>query len=412
MTRLERMIVDVVDPRQQEMRDLPASFRIAAMALSRVKAGRLDFHFPDGRTFRFSGEAAGPVAEVMVNDPTFARAALAKGDIGFAEAYMDGRIDTPDMALVLEFFTRNFDQMREVTAGGALTRMVNNVRHALRANSRKGSKRNILAHYDLGNSFYEEWLDPTMTYSSGIYESDDDSLEQSQVNKYRSMTDMLALQPGQRVLEIGGGWGGFAEYAARNHDVEVDSITISDAQFEFASQRIAKAGLSDRVHVRLCDYRDLQDRYDAVASIEMFEAVGEKYWPTYFSKIHEVLKPGGRAALQIITIDDEVFERYRKRMDFIQAYIFPGGMLPSVSRLKDEIASAGLAYETSRMFGIDYARTLASWKVRFDDAWESIRKMGFDERFRRLWLYYLAYCEAGFRTGRIDVGQFVMTRPR
>ena len=411
MTRLERMIVDVAGPGQPELRDLPASFRIAAMALSRADVGRLDITFPDGRTFRFSGKSPGPQAEILVNDPTFARAALAKGDIGFAEAYMDQRIDTPDMALVLEFFTRNFELMLEVTAGGALTRLINNIRHALRSNSRKGSKRNILAHYDLGNDFYRKWLDRTMTYSSGIFETGEETLEQSQINKYRSMAELLKIQPGQRVLEIGGGWGGFAEYAASTYGAEVDSVTISDAQFAFATDRIEQAGLTDKAKVKLCDYRDLTGQYDAVASIEMFEAVGEKYWPTYFSKIRDVLKPGGRAALQIITIDDAIFESYRKRMDFIQAYIFPGGMLPSIKRLKEEVAEAGLIYKSNRMFGISYAETLAKWKVRFDGAWDDIRNTEFDERFRRLWLYYLAYCEAGFRTGRIDVGQFVMTRP-
>lgn len=412
MTRLERMIVRVEGPGQAELRNLPASFRVAAMVLARAEFGRLDVTFPDGRAFRFEGNDIGPRAEILVNDPTFARAALTKGDIGFAEAYMDGRIDTPDMALVLEFFTRNFDRMREVTAGGLLTKIVNNIRHALRANSRKGSKRNILAHYDLGNEFYREWLDPTMTYSSGIFDDKHTGLEQSQTNKYRSLAERLRLRPGQRVLEIGGGWGGFAEYAASNHGVSVDSVTISDAQFAFATKRIASAGLEKQVDVKLCDYRDLDGKYDAVASIEMFEAVGEKYWPVYFSKIRDVLKPGGRAGLQIITIDDKLFESYRKRMDFIQAYIFPGGMLPSIRRLKEEVASAGLKFESDRMFGLSYAETLARWKVRFDDAWDRIRDMGFDERFRRLWIYYLAYCEAGFRSGRIDVGQFVMTRPR
>ena len=411
MTRLERMIVEVDRPAQTELRNLPASFRIAAMVLMRARYGCLDITFPDGRTFRFRGTEPGPEAEILVNDKTFAKAALTKGDIGFAEAYMDGRIDTGDMALVLEFFTRNFDHMREVTAGGALTKFINNIRHAMRANSRKGSKRNILAHYDLGNEFYSAWLDPTMTYSSGIFDGDGDDLQTSQINKYALLANRLKLQPGQRVLEIGGGWGGFAEYAAKHHGVSVDSITISDAQYEFATKRIGRAGLDDRVQVKLCDYRDLRGSYDAVASIEMFEAVGEKYWPVYFNKIRDVLKPGGHANLQIITIDDRLFESYRKRMDFIQDYIFPGGMLPSIPRLKAEISGAGLRYESERMFGLSYAETLARWKVRFDDAWEKIREMGFDERFRRLWIYYLAYCEAGFRSGRIDVGQFLMSRP-
>jgi cyclopropane-fatty-acyl-phospholipid synthase len=281
----------------------------------------------------------------------------------------------------------------------------------LRANTKKGSRRNILAHYDLGNDFYARWLDPTMTYSSALYTSVDQNLENAQLAKYRSIARNLNLKPGDHVLEIGSGWGGFAEVAAKEYSARVTSITISDAQHAYATKRIADAGLSSQVEIVLRDYRDVRGQFDAVASIEMFEAVGEEYWPSYFGKIAEVLKPGGRAALQIITIDDDYFDLYRKRADFIQHYIFPGGMLPSERRLRQETAAVGLGFEVDAMFGKSYARTLGEWAKRFELAWDDIKGGKFNESFRRLWLYYLAYCEAGFRTGRIDVGQFVLTKP-
>ncbi len=411
MTRLERMVVTLGPANLASLNGLPASFKVAALILLRLKRGRLDVTFPDGRTFRFQGTEPGPEAEIIVTDPTFAGAVLAKGDIGFAEAYMDQRIDVPELAKVLEYFTANFESASQLAVGGRFTRLFNNLRHKLRGNSKKGSKRNILAHYDLGNDFYSAWLDRTMTYSSAIMETPDQDMAEAQLAKYRSMARNIGLKPGMRVLEIGSGWGGFAEVAAGEFGAEVDSVTISDAQHAFATKRMHQAGLDRQVDIQMRDYRDITGQYDAVVSIEMFEAVGEKYWPQYFGKIAEVLKPGGKAALQIITIDDGLFESYRKRMDFIQAYIFPGGMLPSVERLAEETTRAGLDFEVDQMFGLSYAQTLAWWMERFDRAWPRIEAMGFDERFRRLWRYYLAYCEAGFRTGRIDVGQFVLTRP-
>jgi cyclopropane-fatty-acyl-phospholipid synthase len=320
-------------------------------------------------------------------------------------------VDTPDLPLLLEYFNANWENIGPFGLGGAIARFLGNFRHMLRANTKKGSKRNILAHYDLGNDFYASWLDPTMTYSSALFASPEQTLEEGQMAKYRSIARNLQLKPGEHVLEIGSGWGGFAEVAAKEYGARVTSITISNAQHSLATQRIAAAGLTDKVKIVMSDYRDVKGQFDAVASIEMFEAVGEEYWPSYFSKIAEVLKPGRRAALQIITIADEHFEEYRSRADFIQHYVFPGGMLPSPTRLREETERAGLGYSVDRMFGKDYARTVDEWSQRFDLAWDRIKGGKFDEQFRRLWIYYLSYCSAGFRTGTINVGQFVLTKP-
>ncbi|HEX5008658.1 MAG TPA: cyclopropane-fatty-acyl-phospholipid synthase family protein [Hyphomonadaceae bacterium] len=411
MTRLDRMVQEVGAKDLHKLDGLPASLRLASLVLTRLKRGRLDITLPDGRTLRFTGSTPGPHGEIIVHDLAFTRPVFSKGDIGFAESFMDQKFDTPDLATLLEYFTVNFEDAGKLAVGGTFARFLNGLRHMLRANTKKGSKRNILAHYDLGNDFYARWLDPTMTYSSALYSSPDQSLMDAQLEKYRSIARNLKLKPGDHVLEIGSGWGGFAEVAAKAYGARVTSITISDAQHAFASRRISAAGLSNQVEIILRDYRDVDGQFDAVASIEMFEAVGEEYWPGYFRKIAEVLKPGGRAALQIITIDDDYFERYRKRADFIQHYIFPGGMLPSERRLREETEAAGLHFEVDAMFGKSYARTLAEWAKRFDLAWDGIKGGKFNESFRRLWLYYLAYCEAGFRTGRIDVGQFVLTKP-
>lgn len=411
MTRLDRMVQEVGSIDLHKLDRMPASLRIAALLISRLKKGRLDITLPDGRTLRFQGTEPGPHGEIIVHDLKFAAPVLAKGDIGFAESYMDQKFDTPDLAAVLQYFNDNWEDAGQLALGGFIARFLTKLGHMMRANTKKGSKRNILAHYDLGNDFYAKWLDPTMTYSSAIFSSKGQSLQDAQLAKYRSIARNLKLKPGDTVLEIGSGWGGFAEVAAKEYGAKVTSITISDAQYAWATKRIADAGLSDQVEIVMRDYRDVQGKFDAVASIEMFEAVGETYWPSYFSKIAEVLKPGGRAALQIITIQDEYFEGYRERADFIQHYIFPGGMLPSERRLREETAAAGLGFEVDAMFGLSYARTLAEWAKRFDLSWDQIKGGKFDESFRRLWLYYLAYCEAGFSNRRIDVGQFVLTKP-
>jgi len=412
MSRVDRMVLEIRGPRDLRKLDkLPASLHVTAMVLSGFKRGRLDMTLPDGRTLRFAGKEPGPVAEMIVHDPTFARTVAARGDIGFAEVFMDGKVQTPDLPTLLEYFSDNWDDLGTLGIGNAIAQFFTNLRHRMRANTKKGSKRNILAHYDLGNDFYAAWLDPTMTYSSAIFSSDDQSMRDGQLAKYRAIASSLNLKQGDHVLEIGSGWGGFAEVAAKEYGARVTSITISDAQHAYATQRMKDVGLEDQVDIVLKDYRDVTGQYDAVASIEMFEAVGEEYWPGYFSKIANVLKPGGKAALQIITIDDKLFNEYRKRADFIKRYIFPGGMLPSPKRLKEETERAGMAFQVDQMFGKSYARTLDEWAKRFDLAWDRIKGGKFDEQFRRLWLYYLGYCSAGFRTGRIDVGQFVLTKP-
>jgi cyclopropane-fatty-acyl-phospholipid synthase len=412
MTRLDKMVLEVGPNDLHKLDRLPASLRLAAFIISRLKKGRLDMVLPDGRTLRFQGPQPGLQAELIVHDLKFIRPVLAKGDIGFAEAFMDQKFDSPDLATLLRYFNDNWEDADRLVIGNAVARFFVGLRHMMRANTKKGSKRNILAHYDLGNDFYTRWLDPTMTYSSAIFSSEDQGLMDAQLAKYRSIADNLKLKPGDHVLEIGSGWGGFAEVAAKEYGARVTSITISDAQHAYATKRMKDAGLESQVEIVMRDYRDVTGQFDAVASIEMFEAVGEKYWPGYFGKIAEVLKPGGRAALQIITIDDKYFDLYRQRADFIQHYIFPGGMLPSERRLREETANVGLGFEVDKMFGLSYARTLAEWAVRFDQEWDRHIKGGkFGEAFRRLWLYYLAYCEAGFRTRRIDVGQFVLTKP-
>lgn len=412
MSRMERMVLNVSGPADLHKLDrLPASLSLTAMILSRLPRGRLDMTLPDGRTLRFNGKEKGPEAELIVHDPKFVRTVLSKGDIGFAEVFMDGQVDTPDLPALLEYFNDNWEDAGNLAIGNSIARFFAKLRHMLRSNTKKGSKRNILAHYDLGNEFYSAWLDPTMTYSSAIFTSPEQSLMEAQLEKYRSIARNLQLKPGQHVLEIGSGWGGFAEVAAKEFGARVTSITISDAQHAFATKRMKEAGLEGQVEIVMRDYRDVTGQFDAVASIEMFEAVGQEYWPSYFSKIAEVLKPGGRAALQIITIDDKYFDGYRRRADFIQTYIFPGGMLPSPQRLKEEAERVGMKFTTDQMFGKSYARTVDEWAKRFELAWDRIKGGKFDEQFRRLWLYYLAYCSAGFRTGRIDVGQFVLTKP-
>ncbi|MCI4643714.1 MAG: cyclopropane-fatty-acyl-phospholipid synthase family protein [Hyphomonadaceae bacterium] len=392
------------------LKGVPAVFRVGGLALLRARRGQIGFELPDGRTVLFDHGQPGPAAHVVVHDFEFVKRTLAGGDVGFAEAYMDGLWSTEDLTAVLEFFSENFEAAGRLARGGAVIRFLNRIRHALNRNSKAQAKRNIMAHYDLGNDFYELWLDPSMTYSSGIYASTNTSLEQAQAAKYEGIVEKLGAGPDCHLLEIGCGWGGFAEYAARTRGARVTCLTISEAQADYARKRMQAAGLNERVEIRLQDYRDHEGSYDGVASIEMFEAVGESYWPSYFGKIHNVLKEGGRAALQIITIRDDLFESYRNRADFIQRYIFPGGMLPSEEKLKEQFAGAGLRYDGTHYFGQDYAQTLRAWSQRFTDAWDEIAPMGFDEPFRRMWSFYLAYCEAGFQNGRINVGQFSLAR--
>lgn len=374
--------------------------------------GRLTLVLPDGTNRQLSGPAPGHAAVLVIRDPRFAARVLKGGDIGFAEGYMAGEWGTPDLAILLETLVNNYDHIRRLFDGNPLMNALNWLGHRLNRNSRGGSRRNIHAHYDLGNAFYAAWLDPSMTYSSARFERPGQPLQEAQRAKYAALARLMDLRAGQSVLEIGCGWGGFAEFAAREVGAVVTGVTISREQHDYARRRMFEAGVAERADIRLIDYRDVEGQFDRVASIEMFEAVGREYWPTYFHKVHDVLKPGGRAGLQIITIQDALFDEYDARTDFIQKYVFPGGSLPSEVRMAPVAAQAGLYQTDVVRFGLDYADTLAEWTRRFDAAWGDIRHKGeaFDDRFRRLWRFYLAYCEAGFRSGRTDVIQIALDR--
>jgi cyclopropane-fatty-acyl-phospholipid synthase len=375
--------------------------------------GRLTLVLPDGSSRQLSGKEPGHAAVMNIRSFNFAARVLKGGDIGFAEAYMAGEWDSPQLAVLLETLVNNYDHIRRLFDGNRVVNAINWLGHRLNRNSRRGSRRNIHAHYDLGNAFYASWLDPSMTYSSARFERPGLSLQEAQRAKYASLARMMDLHPGHSVLEIGCGWGGFAEFAAREVGAVVTGVTISREQHDYARRRLFEAGLAERADIRLIDYRDVEGRFDRVASIEMFEAVGREYWPTYFDKVREVLAPGGRAGLQIITIQDDLFDEYDARTDFIQKYVFPGGSLPSEARMAPVLDRAGLSVAGVERFGVDYADTLAEWARRFEAAWGDIVRngAGFDDRFRRLWRFYLAYCEAGFRSGRTDVIQMALERP-
>ncbi len=389
---------------------VPTTAKVVLLALREVRGGIVIVTAPSGEQLSF-GDGDGPVTDLRVRDWRFAGRVLTNGDIGLAEGLMAGEWESDDLAALLTLLAANVERFTRLLEGNVVGKAVNWLRHITRANTRAGARRNILAHYDLGNKFYEAWLDRSMTYSSARFDAHVRDLESAQRAKYQSLARHLDLKPDDHVLEIGCGWGGFAEFAAREHGARVTGITISEEQFIYARERMANAGLSDRVEIRRQDYRDVEGQFDKIASIEMFEAVGERYWPTYFGKIADVLKPGGRVGLQIITIRDSLFDKYRRRADFIQRYVFPGGMLASIERLKQETGKAGLAWREVEAFGQSYAETLAEWARRFQARWSDISPLGFDERFRRLWLFYLGYCEAGFRTGRTDVVQLELAKP-
>ncbi len=387
---------------------LPAKARFALRRLMAIKRGVLLITLPEGRTLRIEGSMPGPEAHLVLHNWKIAGRALSSGTIGVAETYMDGDWESPDVTSFLEFFIVNMnigDRFSNGTQG--VLRLIEKLRHWMRSNTKSQAQKNISAHYDLGNDFYEKWLDETMTYSSALFEDGANDLPGAQKQKYRALAKAAGIKPGDRVLEIGCGWGGFAEFAAGELGCHVTGLTISREQLAYARNRIEKAGLSDKVEFKFQDYRDESGKYDAVISIEMFEAVGEKYWPVYFEKLRDCLKPGGRAGLQIITIRPEAYDNYRSSPDFIQRYIFPGGMLPSEEHLTELGRKSGLEMIGERAFGRDYARTLAVWRDRFRAAWENIVPLGFDERFRKLWEFYLHYCEAGFRAGHINVRQVV-----
>ncbi|MDX5363950.1 MAG: cyclopropane-fatty-acyl-phospholipid synthase family protein [Pseudazoarcus pumilus] len=388
--------------------DLPATTRLALELLEGLQGGALAVELPDGHQVRVGH--GGLVAHWRVRDHAVFEAALARGDIGLAEAWMDGLWETDELSAMLTLLSSNRAVLGRAVYGRALRLMAARLWHLLRANTRRGSRRNIEAHYDLGNDFYTLWLDETMTYSAAVFESADESLADGQRRKYRRILDRLGARPGQTILEIGCGWGGFAEIAATEYGCHVHGLTLSPAQLAFARERAERGGFDDRARFELCDYRDVAGQFDHVVSIEMIEAVGERYWPVYFSRIHELLKPGGRCVIQAITIADVLFPRYRRGTDFIQRYIFPGGMLPSPTMVARHADAAGLKACGDFAFGRDYARTLARWHALFNARDGEVRAQGFPERFMRMWRFYLSYCEAGFTSGDIDVHHYEFLR--
>ncbi len=397
-------------PQALSMPGVSYPLRMMLMLATRLGRGSLTVVLPDGRCVRCSGPQPGPSAELILHDASFASRLLRGGALAVGEAYIDGDFDSPDLTALIELAAVNGDILDATLDGKPWIRCARSFFHWLNRNSKRGSRRNISHHYDLGNDFYRLWLDRTMTYSSALFTVPGQTLEQAQAAKYLALADRIGLRAEHSLLEIGTGWGGLACTVAKEIGCSVTTITISREQFDYAARRVQQEGLSEKIDVRLCDYRDVQGRFDRVASIEMLEAVGEQYWPLYFARLRECLTPGGIAGLQVITIDDRYFETYRRSMDFVQRHIFPGGMLPSPSALRAVSARAGFRWSGDTTFGIDYARTLEIWRRRFRDAWPDIARLGFDKRFRRMWEFYLCYCEGGFRAGTVDVAQIALAR--
>ncbi len=393
-------------------KDLPRYFSHVFAMAQQMQHGRVDFILPDGRRFRADAAKPGPVAELRIHNPDLFARLIREGDLGFCDAYLDEWWSTPDLQAFMDLVHAGNETVYDGFPGQGLLRNLEKFRFWLQRNNRKQAKRNIGRHYDLGNEFYGLWLDDTMTYSSALFEDGAQmSMEAAQRAKYKSMVDQMDVKPGEHVLEIGCGWGGFAEYAAAERGLKVTALTISRAQFHYAQERIEKAGLSDKVKIKLQDYRDEAGSYDGIASIEMFEAVGEQYWPVYFDTLRKRLKPGKAATLQIITVSDSRWEVYKRGVDFIQKYIFPGGMLPSPSALRQQVERAGLVVDRSVEFGKSYDITLRRWHETFNRKWDQISELGFDERFRRMWNFYLTSCAATFDSGNCDVTQITVRRP-
>jgi cyclopropane-fatty-acyl-phospholipid synthase len=380
--------------------------------LARLKIGTLTLHAPDGN-YQVFGTHEAPFAALHIHHWEMCAEVLKSGDIGFAEGYMAGEWTTPDLAALLRLLIANRNHIEGAIYGHWLGRFAYRIKHLLNRNNRSNSRKNIHAHYDLGNAFYKLWLDGTMNYSSAWFEGDQTQpMAQAQKAKVRRALRMVNAKPGDRVLEIGCGWGALAESATTEFGAHITGVTLSTEQLGFANARMQAQGVQQRADLRLQDYRDIADApFDAICSIEMIEAVGQAYWPTYFQTISRLLKPGGRACVQSITIDDSLFERYLQSTDFIQQYIFPGGCLPSPGEFRKQAQAAGLQVVDELNFGPDYAETLRRWRERFMQQVDEVQKLQFDDRFIRLWAFYLAYCEAAFDEANIDVIQFTLTKP-
>jgi cyclopropane-fatty-acyl-phospholipid synthase len=386
--------------------------RILDIVDSGLDVGSMEAHLPDGRVRLLGGRGAGPAASFHLKNWRPVAQLWASGSVGGYQTWANGDWTSPDLVAFFEVFMLNRRTLGNAGRAHGVSRVAKLIRHLLRRNSRAGAKRNVAAHYDLGNDFYAAWLDNTMTYSSALFGRDlNEPLEHAQTRKVRALLDRLALRPGDHLLEIGCGWGGLCEIAARDYGVRVTALTLSAAQKDYAQKRMVAAGLSDKVTVKLCDYRDEAGQYDAIASVEMVEAVGQSYWPVYLDCYARCLKPGARAAIQLISIDAAIFDGYANSADFIQTYVFPGGMLVSEERFSELAASRNFGWADRRGFGQDYAETLKRWRAAFEAAVdEGSLPSGFDKRFIDLWRFYLMYCEGGFRGGGIDVAQVTLTR--
>ncbi len=402
-----------------DRRGVPAMGRVVLRMLQGLAIGTLDVQLPDGQHARFGQDPAlhpqAPRAGLHLRDWAACSAAVKSGDIGFAEAYIAGQWSTPDLTALLKVLIANRTHLESIVYGHWLGRLAYRIKHLLNHNSKGNSRKNIQAHYDLGNDFYRLWLDPSMSYSSAWFEGDlSRPLLDAQDAKYRrvlSEAGVLGGPAGLRVLEVGCGWGGLAELATRECQAHLTGVTLSTEQLAWAQERLAKAGVGKQADLRLQDYRDITDPpFDAIVSIEMFEAVGQQYWPGYFAMLGRLLKPGGRACIQTITIHDDLFDRYSKSTDFIQQYIFPGGMLPSDREFKRHAERAGLKVVNSLAFGPDYAETLRRWRADFQQHIQAVQRLGFDERFQRIWEFYLCYCEAAFDTDNTNVMQYTLVK--
>ena len=385
---------------------LPIAGRILRRLLGRLDAGNLTVTLPRCRPFILEGDRPGTTAAIDVRRWRAVARLIAGGDVGFAASYRNGDWDTADLMALLSWAMENEATLDYATRGNALVRTLHRLRHERRENSRTNSRRNIVSHYDLGNEFYGKWLDEGMNYSSGIYLSAQDSLEIAQARKIDQVCELMDIEGGSRVLEIGCGWGAVVERLVASHRCSVTALTLSPAQRNYTLDRLKRAGLTDAVDVRLQDYRDVEGRFDRIVSVEMLEAVGEEYWPQYFAKLRNCLAPGGVAVIQVITIAADRYAAYRFRPDFIQLEIFPGGALPTGDIIDAQAAANGLKTTRRELFGTSYALTLAEWRRRFNAGWSQIAPLGFDESFKRLWNYYLCYCEAGFSSGALDVGLY------
>ena len=386
------------------------SDRFVFWNLQKISYGFLELTDYRGKKYIFGNKENSLQAKIKIKDPSFSKKLLRKGSTGLGESYMNNEFETNDLTSLIELCAKNINITYKFSGLINMPFVQNILNQIVKKNTREKSKENISAHYDLGNEFFSKWLDKTLTYSCGIFHKNDETLEKAQINKYNKLIDLIRPKPGNKILEIGCGWGGFAEQLAKEYDVKLDCITISKKQFEFTKARINKLGLNHKVNISMLDYRDVKNKYDNIFSIEMLEAVGEKYLPNYFKSIKENLSSNGRAAIQSILINDYLYDRYRTKEDFIQKFIFPGGFLPSLKSLKKITKKCGLTMDSQNLYGEHYSNTLQKWRINFLNSWDQISRQGFNPKFKNMWNFYLSYCEAGFKSKNIDLIQFSLCK--